>query len=160
MTRRRKRNGAWGYSAMESDPAYDWMGTVLSPVVIQIDEALRLPLTGQVVHHNAAVLRTAAYLLELIGYEGVYPSAAGLASRFDTTSVLKEHLHLAIEQLEKLAANQEYAASWDDQTKLHAAIMEQVHALRERLADPSAPRSHTLMEVLQSVPAIRKKLLR
>lgn len=160
MMRRRKKNGAWGYSALEGDPAYDWMAPVLLPVVDQIDAAIRLPLTGQDVNYNAAIVRTAAYLLELIGYEGVYPSTTGLASRFDTSTVLEEHLLLAIEQLETLAADREYAASWDDPAKLRAAILEQVRVLQARLCDPSAPRSRTLLEVVEGIPTIRKRLLR
>jgi len=134
---------AWGYGALEGDAAYDWIAPTMRPVVLRIDEALHRPLDS---HNAAAVIRTAAYLLERVGYEGLYPSCPGLCSRFDTDSALLAHLELAIERLQQVKADDAVAATWDDPKVYRKAIDRQISALKKRLEDPSAPHAQTLLE--------------
>lgn len=142
--------GAWGYGPLENDPAYDWTFKSIGPLVRKIDAALKKSVTKKRVDHEGAIIRTAAYTLERIGYKGLYPNlnAGGLASRFSTDSVLQRHLELAVEKLTALVGRDDYLQGFVDPNEARRQINAQIRALRRRLKNMDDPRNQTLLETV------------
>ena len=131
--------GAWSTGPIDNDTAADWLSETIGPVREQIDTAL----AGD----DPDLHRTAAFLLERVGYVYVYPPD----EPEEDVRGLETHLRLAVERLEALRENDDWLALWEDPEGVAMAINAQLEILRERREDATAPRSVLLMDRIEDV---------
>src|SRR5262245_2267716 len=106
---------AWGKAAWENDYAGDWYDDLfeVTGLAQHVENAL-----NQDVEDNAEVIRAAAYLLVVLGHEGIWP-----------LDDLDRHLALAITKLEAVRALEESRGF----PEFASAIDKELALLRSRL---------------------------
>lgn len=135
--------GAWGVHPIESDSGQEFLDEALS----KVPKYVRRGLTSD----DHQEVRGAAFLLECVGYFGMYPGD------------LEEDLDTAIQKLNELLKDKELASSWKDPKAWKASVRKQVKALKARKKKPNYPSTETLMQAIGIGPdgkILKRKLLR
>lgn len=126
--------GTWGLHPVDNDTAGDFLGKLLRPVVDQIDRCLRDSMAGEDATTTASdITRASALIVELLGYNGVWPAQA-----------LVDHLMLARDRLMELRENPRWLSRprrGDDRAAAVELLDEQLMAINARLVDSRLPGS-------------------
>jgi hypothetical protein len=111
--------GSWGEGPFDSDNALDWLDmTGIEAVVARhCTDALNAQVTGDS-HQTYDIIRAAAHLLTMVG--------AG--------EMQVPLLHLAVQRLQEIRADDSYVNEWADPAKFLDALDQQLADLGEALA--------------------------
>lgn len=120
--------GAWGTDPVESDQGQEFYADALAGLQDKIRHGLRSAFSQQV--------RAAAFLLERVGFIGVYPGELDI------------DLEQAIDRLRELLRDDDEAASWNDAVAWRRGVEQQVLALEERRVNLMLPGTRTLASKL------------
>lgn len=106
--------GAWGTGPYDNDTAADWF--------FKITEKAAPDLIAEGLESESyEEVRAAAWLLQQIGYNYVYP-----------LGLLDEHKQLAIKKLSTIVQDKDWIGSWKEPQIVYSSIMAQIYDLGKK----------------------------